>query len=498
MCIYNRKFLLIVLLCLPVYSAFGGVAYDISQLSATISTTNSIENAIDKYDTAVNTVLSDPYFKDVSDEIKNSYLITAGKNMEEALKTTLTNQNSNSNNGTSNQPQTNSNNSNDEKNGSKDNRTDEEKAEAEQEYKDAKEKEQSKENRMLTAGTLAATGIGGMQLAQGLSEQKADKEAEQNMEAYIATMRCKYADKSVKAGPDEIELPGGNDANMMKLRAEYIALAADLKERKTALGMKPGIESEEILDKAQMGLYDDESVGITDGSYASLYRAKMLNSENDQSKLDAAAKEAKTRVIAGGVVAGAGVVGGMLGDSLINGKLGELIKERKANKNAAKEEQEALEDLQTCLKSGGAKHVNALSFDEFTPSVLHLENINCDGTEWENVVKNKTASNLFIDSIDEDRIITKLKLTFGPDIASELLNMDLSEKKSDADGLPQYYSTCNEFIYNRLCDEEKLSTAVYFMDETDASGTIVHKDEISYKTACQKLTELYGPHGKCN
>ena len=33
-----------------------------------------------------------------------------------------------------------------------------------------------------------------------------------------------------------------------------------------------------------MGLYDDENVGITDGAYASLYRAAMGN-EKDQAKL---------------------------------------------------------------------------------------------------------------------------------------------------------------------------------------------------------------------
>ena len=182
-----------------------------------------------------------------------------------------------------------------------------------------KEKEQSKENRLLTAATTAATGIGGMELAQGLAEQKADKAAEQDMSAYIATMRCTYGNgKQVKAGNEEIELPGGNDATLMKYRAEYIALANDLKERKAALDMKPGIESEEILDKADLGLYDDENIGITDGAYASLYRSQMLNSEKDQEQIAADKKTSKTRVIAGGVAAGAGVVGGIVGDALIN------------------------------------------------------------------------------------------------------------------------------------------------------------------------------------
>lgn len=208
-------------------------------------------------------------------------------------------------------------------------------AEKQKAYEDAKANEQSLANRTLTAATTAATGIGGMELAMGLSEQKADKDAANSMAAYIATMRCTYADgKQVKAGPDEIELPGGNNQQLTNLRAEYFALATDLKERKTALGMKPGIESEEILDKAATGLYDDETKGIDSGAYASLYRAQMLGSDADQEKIDAEQKASKNRVIAGAVVGGVGVVGGIVGNSLINGKLGEMIKENKAKRNA--------------------------------------------------------------------------------------------------------------------------------------------------------------------
>ena len=203
------------------------------------------------------------------------------------------------------------------------------------EYEEAKANEQSKENRTLTALSVAATGIGGMELAMGLSQQAADAYADQSMAAYIATMRCTYGDgKQVKAGPDEIELPGGNSSELMSLRNEYFTLAKDLKERKDALGMKPGIESEEIIDKAQTGLYDDESLGIDSGAYASLYRAQMLGSEADQSKIDDERKASKNRVIAGGVLVGAGVIGGILGDSLINGKLGEKIKANKEKRKA--------------------------------------------------------------------------------------------------------------------------------------------------------------------
>ena len=192
-------------------------------------------------------------------------------------------------------------------------------------YEEAKANEQSLANRTLTSLTTAATGIGGMELAQGLAEQKADKDAEQDMEAYMATFRCEYGNgKSVKGGTTEIELPGGNDSEMMKLRNEYFALAQSLKERKEALGMKFGIESEVILDKAQMGLYDNENTGITSGAYASLYRAKMGN-ETDQAKLQEMKDTSKKRVIGGAIATGVGVAVGIVGNSLINGKLGQRL-----------------------------------------------------------------------------------------------------------------------------------------------------------------------------
>ena len=299
-------------------------------------------------------------------------------------------------------------------------------------YEDKKANEQSTANKTLTALTTAATGIGGMELAMGLSQQKADKEADANMEAYLQTFRCSYGEgKQVKAGPEEIELPGGNIPELMKLRNEYVALAADLKERKTALGMKPGIESEEILDKATMGLYDDENIGITGGAYASLYRAKMLGSEEDQAKIDSERKASKNRVIAGGVLVGAGVVGGIIGNSAINGKLGELIKKAKDKKEigdetekALKIESDALEDLQKCLSKAGVNNTDSLSFSNFYISALSIKNINCkkDLTN----VSGKYASDLFADSADTEEVLDKLLESFGPTITSKMIGTTLT------------------------------------------------------------------------
>ena len=185
-------------------------------------------------------------------------------------------------------------------------------------YEEAKAKEQALGNKLLTAATVAATGLGMMELMMGKAEQKADADAEQDMAAYMATMRCTYADgKSVKGGPDEIELPGGNDGKLMSYRSEYMSLAKSLKERKEAMDMLPGIESEQILDKAEMGLYDDESKGIEGGAYASLYRAKT-GSEEDQAKIDADKEKSAKRVKYGAIALGAGAAVGLIGNYLIN------------------------------------------------------------------------------------------------------------------------------------------------------------------------------------
>ena len=166
---------------------------------------------------------------------------------------------------------------------------------------------------ILDGATIASTGIGGMELAQGLSEQQSDKDADKDMNAYVETFRCTYGDgKTVKAGPEEIVLPGGNDAELKKLRDEYFALAADLRTRKEALNMQPGIEAQVVLDKSEMGLYDDEFVGITGGAYESVYRAQKTNSQSDTKEIKETKEASQNRVIGGAVALGGGIAGGTI------------------------------------------------------------------------------------------------------------------------------------------------------------------------------------------
>ncbi len=309
-------------------------------------------------------------------------------------------------------------------------------------YDEAKAKEQSTANKTLTALTTAATGIGGMELLQGMAEQSADKDATADMAAYIETMRCTYGEgKQVKASLEEIELPGANDQTLMNLRSEYLALATDLKERKEALGMKPGIESEEILDRATSGLYDDENIGITSGNYESLYRAQMLSSETDQTKIDDAASKSKNRVIAGAVVGGVGVIGGILGNSLINGKLGEKLKQKKANKDnsnkeesaLAEQEVKALEDLKKCLSDAGIKDKDDWGFRNFYPSVLTVKNINCRNIKLKNNQRpsDVKASEIFADSDDENIVFDSMDKYFDMITISKMVGYSKEETVSN-------------------------------------------------------------------
>ena len=183
-------------------------------------------------------------------------------------------------------------------------------------YNAARKNEMRLGNRLLGGLTTAATGAGGMMLAMGLSEQRADKQAEDQMRAYVSTFKCNYGNTNVAYGTTPTELPMSTD--LYNLYAEYVALANDLKMRKESLGLRAGIESEPILDSATTGLYDDVSSGRSAGMYTSLARAILDPEGEDAKKWDEQAKKSKNLVISGATVGGVGAVGGVVGDMLIN------------------------------------------------------------------------------------------------------------------------------------------------------------------------------------
>ena len=180
-----------------------------------------------------------------------------------------------------------------------------------------KANEQSTANKLLGATGMGSTGIGGMQMASAMAEENADADAEATMRAYLATFHCNYgAGKNIPGGERDVELPGGNE--LIGLYSEYVNLANDLKIRKTALDMRPGIESEPILDAATSGLYDDVAIGKTSGAYTSLARALMDPNGADAAAWAAQKAETADKKKTGMITAGIGAGGSLVGNLAIN------------------------------------------------------------------------------------------------------------------------------------------------------------------------------------
>ena len=197
-----------------------------------------------------------------------------------------------------------------------------------QELQNAQDAEKSLANRTIGALGIGATGIGGMQLASGLAEQQADQDAEQAMRAYLATFTCQYGDNQVAGGTTDVELPGGNE--LMALVGQYTQLAADLKLRKQALGIAPGIESERIIDKANSGLYDDEGLDTVDGAYTSVARALTDTNSADAAEWEEQKQKTQEKIKTGATVAAVGAVGSLLANLTLNSaKRGIIAKEAK-------------------------------------------------------------------------------------------------------------------------------------------------------------------------
>ena len=226
-------------------------------------------------------------------------------------------------------------------------------AELQENYDAMKEKEQSTENKLLGAGAMASIGAGGQMIASSLAEQQADEAAELDMTAYLATFRCDFGQgRNIKGGETDIVLPGGNA--LAPLYTEYVQLAQDLKMRKEALGMAPGIESEEILDKANMGLYDNESLGKTDGAFTSL--ASALSNPTGADAAEWAAQKAETaeQLKTGAITAGVGAVASIAANIAIN-----------ENKNAKQEEKESgMNDVKENNKSPDSTCLSKLTIKE--------------------------------------------------------------------------------------------------------------------------------------
>ena len=186
-------------------------------------------------------------------------------------------------------------------------------------YQDEYNNSQSLANRLLGGGSTLMTGEGAMAAASAYAEQRADKAAEQDMAAYLATFKCEYGKgKSFNGGNTEITLPGGNE--LTGYYTEYKQIADRVKEYKTALGLRPGIESEVLYEHAQTGLYQYENIGITGGAYTSLSRALQDSESKDATDWEQQKSDTAEKLKKGLIAAASGVIAGVAGNYFINGK----------------------------------------------------------------------------------------------------------------------------------------------------------------------------------
>ena len=142
---------------------------------------------------------------------------------------------------------------------------------AEQAYQDARDIE--KAGRPLTALATGMTGTGGYMIASSISEKIADKNAEEDMKAYLANMYCDYGGgQQVDLGDTEIIPDGGELFNYYQ---EYVNTANRLKSTKAALNLTPGIESQVVYTDAKYNLYNYQPAGARSTGEISLARALM-------------------------------------------------------------------------------------------------------------------------------------------------------------------------------------------------------------------------------
>ena len=190
---------------------------------------------------------------------------------------------------------------------------------AEENLRKAKANENSLVNKATSAATMATTGIGGMMLASGIAEQRADTAAENDMRTYLESFSCDYgAGLAAKGGDTNVEMPGGNE--LFDLYRQYATLAADLKARKESLGLRPGIESEVVTDKNTTGLYDDVGIGTASGGYASVARAIENWAGEDAQQLRAQSDKTATKMEIGTGAATVGVMGSIVLNNHNNSK----------------------------------------------------------------------------------------------------------------------------------------------------------------------------------
>ncbi|MBD5388907.1 OmpA family protein [bacterium] len=189
----------------------------------------------------------------------------------------------------------------------------------EQNAENMRQKENSAGNRILGAAASYTAGTGAQQMAENAARQNAQENAENAMKTYLSTFRCTYGTgNQTPFGTMSVELPGRDE--MVNMLADYVSLANEIKEMKANLNMPAGFEAEVILKPEETGLYDDVGSGIASRAYTSLAAALTDPYGTDAQAWEAAKKEAADGEKKGRNLLAAGVLGGIVGNALINAR----------------------------------------------------------------------------------------------------------------------------------------------------------------------------------
>lgn len=367
-----------------------------------------------------------------------------------------------------------------------------------------REKEQSTTNKLIGAVGIGSVGIGAMQAASAMAEQKVDANAEQDMTAYLETFRCDYGGGTqFKIGDINIEIPGASQ--LLTLRNEYIELAARLKEAKTALEMAAGIESEKIIDISQAGLYDDVAIGKTDGAYASLSRAILDETGTDATQIQEQQSKTQSKLKTGAIVAGVGAVGSAAA-SLIANK--DAPKEKSAQiKNEYESQRNELESNinDTEARLNDIIDVNRQKIDEYNKLLaLHKQFIeSIRGTEC---AKELAEYITYIDGLapieNEMQSTDNLEIKYDLDAQKQIYQqcIDLEKQRAEcvanpdkewADGRcidkPVIFEIPSDEESNNDVDDENIDNAD--IDDSDIEAPAIVIDDITDPDQCPAVNE---------
>jgi len=107
--------------------------------------------------------------------------------------------------------------------------------------------DQGTRQRMTATVLTGALGHAGAEIMAGRAQQRADDDWARRIDRLGQTFRCGL-DGHPRVGPGESGHTPMEPQEVVRLRAEYIALATRTRETKRQLGLPPGIEAREIVD----------------------------------------------------------------------------------------------------------------------------------------------------------------------------------------------------------------------------------------------------------